>query len=281
MKLALCYFTFSKDAPLLTQSLRSVARLRNLRPDVESDVYIFDDGASPMDAPPDGVVYTQTHWNRRGNLNGVENLYAMLATYQAVAAKADYDFILKVDCDTYINDWAWLDDVDLEQTVNVGMFNTQYFAHGCLYAFTQAGLAAIAALAQRDAIHRRIASGYACEDLVFGVLASMTGMQTKRLNNHYNVLGRGRGGYQDFEWTGHEAVPRLENPDPEQMATHMSVTFKRNSHYRSPAERALDRADALTRMTAYADWVDTHQQTANRKPQTANSKPLTANSKPL
>ena len=256
MKIALCYFTYKLDAELLKQSLRSVARLKELRPDVTVDTYIYDDESSPLDEAPKGVIYTQTAWDRQGNLNGIENLDGMLSVYRA---HTGYDWVVKADCDTYINDWDWLDNIDPETVAKVGMYNYQHFQHGCLYAFSRAGIAAVTEVLLREGVRERVAGCNCCEDRVLSTLADMSGMRGVRyLVSSSNIPGSCRGGYQDFTWDGIVPRERLENPDPEKMLTHMSVTFKRNSHVRTTEERVQDRVEALERMTAYADWVDEH-----------------------
>ena len=255
MKIALCYFTYKLDTALFTQSLRSVARLKEARPDVTVDVYVYDDGANPMSEIPEWVKYTITTWDRKGNLNGIENLEGMLGVF---LAHKDYDWVVKSDCDTYINDWEWLDGIDAKKYAKVGIYNYCQFQHGCLYAFSPAGIAAVKETLEREGIRERIARGNCCEDVVFSVLADMAHMPDVRYNIHGNCLGACRGGYQDFTWDGPVKHDRLDNPDPEKMLTHMSVTFKRNSHLRNAEERIIDRAEALQRMTAYANWVDEH-----------------------
>lgn len=265
MKLALCYFTYSKDKPLLELSLRSIARLKRLRPDVETTIYVVDDGKSPIETLPDGVdYYLKTSWDRKGNLNGVENFYGMLETYKEIL-KDGHDWVVKIDCDTYVNDWDWLDNVDGEKTASVGMYINRYFQNGCLYALSAKGVEEIDKIASRESVMVRMSRGPACEDIMFSALSKMTGMEMGRMEIRKNILGGSRGGFQDFEFNGHPRVPKLENPDPALMFTHMSVTFKQHSFGHTDAECDALREDALVRMTAYADWIDANVANMSRQ----------------
>lgn len=265
MKLALCYFTYSKDKQLLELSLRSVERLRRVRPDVETTVYLIDDGKSPIETLPDGTdYYLKTFWDRKRNLNGVENFYGMLETYKEII-KGGYDWVVKIDSDTYVNDWDWLDNIDGEKTVSVGMYNHLWFPHGCIYALSAKGVAEIDKVASRDSVRVRMSRGTACEDVMFGALAMMTGMQMERMNIRGNVLGGNRGGYQDFEWDGKPYIPKVENPDPALLFKHISVTFKQNSNRHTDAECDAYREDAIARMKDYADWVDENRKDISQK----------------
>lgn len=265
MKLALCYYTYSKDKPLLELSLRSIARLKRLRPDVETTVYAIDDGNSPIAEIPDGVDHhLKTYWDRKRNLNGVENFYGMLDTYKEIL-KDGYDWVVKIDCDTYVNDWDWLDNIDGEKTVSVGMYNHQWYPHGCLNAVSAKGIEEIDKIASRDSVMVRMSRGPACEDIMFGALAMMTGMHMERMNIRGNVLGGNRGGFQDFTWPGKPYVPKVENPDPALLFKHISVTFKQNSHGYSDETCDEHRADAIVRMKAYADWVEENRADINQK----------------
>lgn len=258
MKIAVCYFTFVKDTELLKQSMRSVERLRRLCPEVEADIFVFDDGENPLSAIPDGVTYTTTSWDRKGNLNGVENFYAMLDVYSKLT---DYDWIVKVDCDSYINSWDWVASLDPSKYAKAGSYNHLPYQHGCLYALSTPGVAKMVELASDELVRNRIASGPAYEDAVFSAIAGMTGMAGARYSCAGNVLGGSSGVYHDAEWEGLVPVPRMENPDPNLMLKHLGVTFKRYSASRTAEEREQDRAEALERMTAYADWVDANAET--------------------
>lgn len=255
MKIAVCYFTFVKDAELLTQSMRSIERLRKLNPEVETDIFVFDDGENPLPSPPEGVTYTTTSWDRQGNLNGVENFYAMLDVYSKFT---DYDWVVKVDCDSYVNSWDWVARLDPSKYAKAGSYNHLPYQHGCLYALSTPGIAKIVEVASQESVRERIARGRAHEDAVFSAIATMTGMAGARYSSLNNRLGHGDGVYHDAEWEGLVPLPRLENPDPELMMKHLGVTFKRYSETRTAEEREQDRAEALERMTAYADWVDEH-----------------------
>ena len=252
MKVAFVYFAYSKDEKLLTQSLRSVERVRKNRASDTFDVFVIDDEKSPLLNVPNGVYYQRSTFERCGNLNGIACVCGMLKVYEEIASKG-YDWICKVDCDTYINDVDWFASLNVEDYANAGMYNHLSFAHGCFYALTQKGINAIRRLWDSPSVRTR-AEKRVCEDQIFSHLCEMSGLMCARYSNVKNRLGKRGTGYQDTEWIGR--VPRLENPDKDLLMRHISVTFKQNMHFRTAEEAEADRADAIERMTEYADFVE-------------------------
>lgn len=255
MKITMCYFSWGRDARLLELSLRSIRRLQMIYPEHDIDVVVVDDCHAPLEAPPDNVRYITTTWDRQGNLNGIENLLGMLGVFQQLVDDGA-DLIVKLDCDTYVNDLDWLCVSDLEKTANIGSYNRAHnFAHGCLYCMTPSGIAAVSELLKREDIVNRINKGPGQEDVCFGTLSQMSGLHCERLNNVDNVAGAGRGCYSDFDW-GH-GIPFVPNEPYEKLIYHCGVAFKANSWNRNAEQRVADRADAEVRMERYADWADT------------------------
>lgn len=254
MKVKVCYFSWVQDAKLLELSLRSVHRLQSIYPEHDIDVVVFDDEHAPLEMPPDGIRCITTAWDRKGNLNGLENLVGMLGVFrQHIDDGADV--VIKLDCDTYVNNLDFLDGVDLEKTANIGTYNRAHnFAHGCFYCMTPSGIAAISELLKRADIVARINKGPGLEDLCFGTLAQMSGLHCERLDNTDNAAGAGRGCYCDFDW-GH-GIPFVPDEPYEKLIKHCGVAFKTNSWNRNAEQRIADRLDAEVRMERYADWAD-------------------------
>lgn len=252
MKIALVYFAYSKDEKLLLQSLRSVDRVRVMNETDDIDVFVVDDALSPLPAVPSGVFYERSTFDRCGNLNGIACVCGMLEVFTRISSKG-YDWVCKVDCDTYINDVTWFSSLNVDEHANAGMYNHLDFAHGCFYAMTRKGVEAINRLWKNPSIRAR-AEKRVCEDQIFSHLCEMSGLRCARFCNVKNKLGKRLTGYQDTEWIGR--VPRLENPDKDLLMRHISVTFKQNMHFRTAEEAEADRADAIERMTEYADFVE-------------------------
>lgn len=107
MKLAIVYFCYKNDQDLLNLSLSNISFLRKSD---DIDVYIMDDGNNSMTAIPDidNLYYEKTYFDRRGNLNGIECIYGMTDIYAKIFNLKQYDWVIKVDADTFINTWAWL-----------------------------------------------------------------------------------------------------------------------------------------------------------------------------
>lgn len=268
MKLAIVYWTFGKDAELLAQSLRSIERLRRNNPDDTLDVYVRDDASLPLAAVPEGVDYKTTNFDRNGNLNGLPCIQGMLAEHLAIAKAGGYDWVCKVDCDTYVNDIEWLRACDAETSVSAGTYNHHAYAHGFCYAYTAEGLARIADLLQKDhiieALHQREAYGSKLpEDCIFGLLAPMTRLRPNRFRvvGRGNAPGSGRAGFFAYKVPG--GGPLDEMPEASALQSHYAVTFKAMSWGRTPEQREQDRALAVENMTKYADDVDAMEEKTN------------------
>ena len=248
MKIAICFFSYEKDAELLNVALRGVKRLREKNPDDVFDVMVCDDAAAPMgrDAVPDWVEYVQTDFDRRGNLNGLECVQGMLQVYAGLVERGGYDWVIKMDSDTYINSLEWLREVDARSTAHVGTCYREDYGSGSCYALSAAGIAGLQVLMAEEAVQRRVDIAK-CEDRVFCRLSRMTGLAVDcRCNEQNEIVPRML--YQD--WLVAEFAPL------ELLAGAAAVCFKRCMWHTGVETYASDRAGAEVRMAAYADMMD-------------------------
>lgn len=257
MNIAIVYFSFYKDKALLLQSLRAIPRLTKDGRDTIT-TFVFDDASSPIGPEPFAgaeVRYSTTDFPRGGNLNGTTCVLGMAACFRNIFDALSPDWLIKVDSDVFINDLEFLRNLDPTTVGGSGSFSELHFAHGCLYAISAYGLDAIEnQLAREDVVKRMNAyHGLVQEDRMFSLLMRMGGARQFRLEATNNPLIHGRGCYQDFDWA---SVKRRENPSYDEMLKHCGVSFKlQTCSTRSEAERDANRADALVRLTAYADFA--------------------------
>lgn len=134
MKIAIIYFCFSKDIHLLNLSLKGVEYLRKKYPNTTIDVFLYDDSNSPLDTIPDGVTYEQTTFERCGNLNNYKCVAGMLERYKR-AADAGYDWVIKCDCDTIVNNLEWILENNPNDVAHVG-FEEYNHMQGPCYAIS-------------------------------------------------------------------------------------------------------------------------------------------------
>lgn len=245
MKCALVFFTYKGDAQLLATALRAVPQLT--RGGNEVACYVVDDAAAPLgrESLPKWVHYMRTEFNRGGNLNGLECIAGMVGVYDAVMARGAYDWLIKADCDTYINGLEWLRGVDPEVFSFVGTVHVNDHASGACYAMSARGVATVKH-ALEEAKWRGAAERGHCEDKVLYNICKVIG----------NVLGRpARTGEPHplrlcHDW---ELLPRADFLELRQAA---AVDFKR---CRWNSKRELwqqDAAEAVARMEQYADYVE-------------------------
>lgn len=250
MKIAICFFSYEKDAALLNAALRGVKRLQEMNPADVLDVYVYDDAAAPMgrEAVPGWVEYAVTEFDRKGNLNGLECILGQLGIYAGlVEGAAGYDWVIKVDSDTYINTLEWLRGVDARKVGYVGTNHVEDYGSGSCYALSRVGAAGVKSLLEREVIRKRCAVA-SCEDRVFCRLCRMTGLGMELRRNAENEI-KPLMLYHDW-WHGGARVELV------QLVEAAAVDFKR-CRWHTPAETwEDDRALALERMEAYADMMD-------------------------
>lgn len=246
MKIAMVFFCYAGDARLLAVALRAVPFLRR-RGDLV-DVYVVDDAAAPLGAEnvPEWVHYRQTGFDRGGNLNGLECIEGMVGVYDELMAAGWYDWVVKADCDTWVNSFDWLRGVDAARVSFVGTVHVNNHASGACYALSRCG-AELLAGALLNPLYRGAAVRGHCEDKVMYNLCRLIGD---------NVLGRpARDGEPHplrlcHDW---ELEPRAAFDDLRQAA---AVDFKRCRWNSKPELWQQDCVAAVERMEAYADYVE-------------------------
>ena len=247
MKVAIVFFSYVKDAGLVNLALRGVKRLQDVNPADVVDVFVYDDAAAPMGraAVPEWTGYELTVFNRRGNLNGLECVQGQLAVYAGLAARG-YDWVIKLDSDTYLNSLEWLRGVDAARVAHVGTSFREDYGSGSCYALSAAGIEWLQRRLEEPPVQRRVEVAL-CEDKVFCRLSRMTGLQVDCRHNGKNVIDP-RMLYQD--WMADELMPLEVLPKA------AAVCFKRCVWHSTPQRFEEERKAAEARMAEYADMMD-------------------------
>ena len=249
MKIAMLFFSYKNDEQLLAQALRAVPRLRELNPNDTIDIYVRDDATAPMSKAPDGVDYKQTTFNRCGNLNGLDCVEGMAGEYSAIIEAGGYDWLVKLDCDTYLNSLDWLRDNDPERTTHVGTVTISNYAAGACYAVSRLGAQQLQQHLQNEITRKRISIAY-CEDKVISRLLNM--QFQARLQ--YNLKNEIAANMLYLDWLSAEEMELSERLKP------YAVTFKKCRWHTTPDTYTADIDDGLRKITAYADYADQHKQ---------------------
>ena len=124
MKLAFIYFTYTKEIDILNLSLEA------FDDNDMSDVYILDDANNPLPYIPGKVIkdnYKRTSFKRNNNLNGIECLDGMIQEYNRIMSIKNYDWVVKVDSDTFINDFDLLKSIDATKYNQFGTSNRYFY----------------------------------------------------------------------------------------------------------------------------------------------------------
>lgn len=135
-RIALVWFSYKNDEAELYFSVQSV--LSSALPDVDYDVFIYDDAFCPMSLAAassireKGYFYTQTGWNRNGNIRGASHLIGASRIYSELNQKG-YDVILKIDPDTVVLKQDWISEfLNAPEKVSI---STAFYSDGPQYAF--------------------------------------------------------------------------------------------------------------------------------------------------
>ena len=248
MNVGIIFFSYRGDKALLELSLRAVPRLREQGHEVTA--YVADDGAAPLsgplNVPPCGIKYYRTTFDRKGNLNGVECIRGMAEEYEAILRKTGHDWLIKADCDTFINHLRWLDGVDPEATSMVGTIHVETYCSGACYAISRRGAARLPGLLEKKLWQERAERAH-CEDRFFWHALRMTG--------NGDVLARHANGAEishlrlHHDWQ-HPGISLAE------LTEAAAVDFKRCRWHTPAANWESDREQALTRYRAYIEHIE-------------------------
>lgn len=247
MRIAICFFSYNKDTELLKQALRGVKRLREKNLEDTIDVYVFDDNNAPLEREilPEWVNYAQTTFDRRRNLNGLECIQGMLSVYADLISKG-YEWVIKADSDTYINNLEWIRALDPSRIAHAGSCHVHDYSSGACYALSSSGVAALQEKLTDPIIQKRVGVAY-CEDKVFCRLSRMTNLGVICRHNDKNEISSSRL-YHD--WYADELA------DLEKLKDAAAVDFKRCMWHIDKEHWNSDREVAEARMKEYADYVE-------------------------
>jgi hypothetical protein len=152
-------------------------------------------------AVPEGVAFIHTHFERRGNLNGIACVIGILETLAAVGAGADW--VLKVDSDAMLLTLQWLLD-RLEDLVGFtyapSRGETGIF--GFCYAFQPPALPRFLAAARA-----RGETAVTAEDMVMGELGASAGSCHRHpFRDAWAGGANGFGPYSTWIWDTRQTV---------------------------------------------------------------------------
>lgn len=241
MNVALVFFTYEADAPLLALAVQAAPRLRAQGHEVT--VYVYDEAEHPLATVPEGVQYTRTIFNRAGNLNGLECITGMASIFAELATR--HTWIVKADCDTFVNHLHWLEGVDPATVPMVGTVHVNKHASGACYAISAQAAPRMAAMLGTPIWQGR-AERFHCEDRFF-----------------WNAALHGIGGAQGRDGAGNPCCPShlhhdwMACPQHEfaELATAAAVDFKRCRWNTHPSTWQNDREAAIARMQKYVNFV--------------------------
>lgn len=242
MKVALVFFAYSGDEDLLNMAVQAVPRLRAQGHVV--DCYVLDDAASPLDMPPKGCRYWRTEWPRMGNLNGVECIVGMVEEYAAIFATGGYDWVVKADCDTFVNSFDWLEVLDAREVAFAGTVHVSNYCSGACYAVSRGAVKWLREKLQ-DRMWRGKAERGHCEDKVLCNMCRVApGMRVHALDGRVG----GVTGKLCHAWQG-EPLPF------EELREAYAVDFKA-CRWNSPPDRWEDDAvQAVEQMSNYVKEI--------------------------
>jgi hypothetical protein len=154
-------FTHPPDYPSTAIAAEALRRLG-------ARVWLAIDAKDP--APPlAGTGLVRTHFQRRGNLNGMEAAIGVLDTLSLCAAHDGAARVLKIDSDTLLMDLAWTDVP--EAVTGTGHDPTGQTLYGAAYCIRPAELPAL-----RAEVIRRGVEETSAEDLMIGRAALALGI---------------------------------------------------------------------------------------------------------
>lgn len=237
MNVALVFFAYEGDAELLELAVKAGPWLR--RQGHEVDVYVLDDAARPLAVPPAGCRYWRTRFERGGNLNGAACVQGMVEAYEEVFDSGLYEWVIKVDSDTFVNGLEWLRGVD---GVFAGTVHVEDYCSGACYAVKRAGVEWLAERLMEESWLRAAQRGY-CEDKVIFNMCRLSGMGVHALRADGVPDGK-----LWHDWQG-ERLPLSV------LKRAYAVDFKRCRWNSKEDNWEADRAEGLRRMREYVNFL--------------------------
>lgn len=135
------YFTLAHAADTSCLQL-CFRRIRELDPDAK--FYVANDDASPADPLPPGCIDLRPDYRRNGGLYTLDTPLGNLATMREILETEHAREIVKLDCDTYINDLTpfsgKLDDYDMTLCERIEPFQPLGSCYGLTYQGITAAL---------------------------------------------------------------------------------------------------------------------------------------------
>ena len=209
-KIAVCYFSYWKDIDFLNESLKVLEDTIARHPEYEVKTYVFDDARARQRLKKKDIygspTLISTTFDRKGNLNGFECIDGMFNEYKKIAAKFDYDYLIKLDSDCVLNSLDYISKVEvevmkaggtIESIGQIGSFFASICVCGCCQTFGKAGIATICNLfsfmnrgsnQQEIIMKKRVERGYN-EDKVVSVLLEMSPVLRINLDTIPNTKG--------------------------------------------------------------------------------------------
>lgn len=136
---------FRRDEKILDYCVKRIKII-----DSESIVVVANDPNAPAMIPDlDGVYNLTTNYPRGGNLNGLDCIKGMLYTMRQVMYKFNAQYIVKIDCDSFIVDSQWIKD-DNHDYLSCCRFEP-WTPTGCIYKLS--ALAIDRLLSYIDSVH--------------------------------------------------------------------------------------------------------------------------------
>jgi len=241
MNVALCFFSYAKDEELLKLALEAVPFLRAAGDKVVP--YVLDDASAPLDMPPHGARYWRTSFDRGGNLNGLPCIMGMVDEFEAIMRGGAHDWLLKVDCDTFVNNLDWLRGLRPRETAFAGTIHVNEHCSGACYAVSREGVEVLHARLQCPSWQGKAARGY-CEDKVLFHMSRLSGLNVHAFRNDRNELD----GSLYHDWLA------TERKEPRELMKSYAVDFKACRWNSRPEYWEQDAITAYERMKQYVEF---------------------------